>query len=117
MDNTVPLILFLNKRILQEDWVEKSMAPIGMMCGDFITGVLLTRMADPELKSNALSDFSIAYAINTVYCVSMLAIIYPYVVNRGALSALYLALIQIVILAAVTFIAARLTKGGRKVDQ
>lgn len=107
---TVPVILFLNKRILQEDWVEKSMAPIGMMCGDFITGVLLTRMADPELKSNALSDFSIAYEINTVYCVSMLAVIYPYVVNKGALSALYLALIQIAILAVVTFVFARISK-------
>ena len=84
---TVPPILFLDKHLLQEDWVEKSMGPLGMMTGDFITGMMLTRMVDPDFKSNAIADFSIAYSINTFYCVAMLAVVYPYVVTKGAMSA------------------------------
>lgn len=84
---TVPTILLLNKRFLREDWVEKSMGPLGMMTGDFITGVLMTRMVDPDFKSNAMSDFSIAYTLNTFYCVVMVALIFPYVVANGAVSA------------------------------
>lgn len=84
---TVPTILLLNKKFLREDWVEKSMGPLGMMTGDFITGVLMTRMVDPDFKSNAMSDFSIAYTLNTFYCVVMVALIFPYVVANGAVSA------------------------------
>ncbi len=84
---TVPVLLFLNSRFVQENWVEKSMGPLGMMTGDFITGVLMTRMVDPDFKSNAMEDFSIAYTLNTFYCVAMVAIIFPYVVANGAFSA------------------------------
>ena len=62
---------------LSKDWIEKSMGPLGMLTGDFITGVLLTRMVDPDFKSEAMGDFSIAYSINTFYCVAMLAILFP----------------------------------------
>ena len=84
---TVALTLVLQKKFLQEDWFEKSVGPLGMMTGDFITGVLLTRMVDPDTKSNALPDFSIAYSLNTFYCVALSSVIYPYVVTRGAMSA------------------------------
>ena len=85
---TVPVILILNRIFLAEDWVEKSMGPLGMMTGDFITGVMLTRMVDPDFKSKAMEDFSIAYSINTFYCVAMVAILFPYVVTKGAFSSM-----------------------------
>lgn len=84
---TVCGILILQKKYLKEDWFEKSVGPLGMMTGDFITGVLLTRMVDPDQKSNALPDFSIAYSLNTFYCVALSSVIYPYIVNKGAMSA------------------------------
>jgi Na+/glutamate symporter len=98
---TVPPILFLDKHLLQEDWVEKSMGPLGMMTGDFITGMMLTRMVDPDFKSNAIADFSIAYSINTFYCVAMLAVVYPYVVTKGAMSACLFTFSHAVILAGI----------------
>ena len=101
---TVPLILLLNRHYLQKDWFEKSMGPLGMMTGDFITGVLLTRMVDPELKSMALPDFSIAYSINTIYCVTMLAVLFPFVVHFGAFNTLLFAIAQIAVLGIVMVI-------------
>lgn len=98
---TVPVILMLNRKFLKEDWVEKSMGPLGMMTGDFITGVLMTRMVDPDFKSDAMSDFSIAYTLNTFYCVVMVAVIFPYVVANGAMSAFLFTGAHAVILAVI----------------
>ena len=94
---TVGLLLFLDKMCLSKDWIEKSMGPLGMLTGDFITGVLLTRMVDPDFKSEAMGDFSIAYSINTFYCVAMLAILFPFVVKRGAMAAMIFTVIHAVI--------------------
>lgn len=111
---TVPVILFLHRRYLQEDWLEKSMGPLGMMTGDFITGVLMTRMVDPDFKSNAMGDFSIAYALNTFYCVAMVAIIFPYVVTNGAMSAFLFTGVHAVILAIGVVVFGKITKRRRK---
>ena len=94
---TVSVLLFLDKMYLSKDWIEKSMGPLGMLTGDFITGVLLTRMVDPDFKSEAMGDFSIAYSINTFYCVAMLAILFPFVVKRGAMAAMIFTVIHAVI--------------------
>lgn len=91
---TIAVLLFMNKTYLSCDWVEKTMGPLGMLTGDFITGVLLTRMVDPDFKSEAMGDFSIAYSINTFYCVAMLAILFPFVVTRGAFAALIFTIIH-----------------------
>ena len=94
---TVSVLLFLDKMYLSKDWIEKSMGPLGMLTGEFITGVLLTRMVDPDFKSEAMGDFSIAYSINTFYCVAMLAILFPFVVKRGAMAAMIFTVIHAVI--------------------
>lgn len=67
---TVFGIWFLSQRFMTEDPVEKAMGPMGMMTGDFITGVLLLKMVDPEMRSSALPDFSLAYTINTFLFIS-----------------------------------------------
>ena len=110
--STVLVIWFLAQRYMSEDPTEKAMGPMGMMTGDFITGVLLTKMIDPEMRSNALSDFSIAYTINTFYSLALLAFIYPFIVNHGAVTAFGVMLIQ-----AVAFLAATMLVGraGRRI--
>lgn len=67
---TVFGIWFLSQRFMTEDPVEKAMGPMGMMTGDFITGVLLLKMVDQEMRSSALPDFSLAYTINTFLFIS-----------------------------------------------
>lgn len=111
---TVPVIIILCRRYMAEDPIEKAMGPIGMMTGDFITGVLLTRMADPELKSNALGDFSIAYAINTIYCVTMLAVLFPLVVNFGAQNAFLFSMAQIVVLFVILLLFGRFSRKAHR---
>ncbi|MGN0715683.1 MAG: sodium/glutamate symporter, partial [Anaerovoracaceae bacterium] len=69
---TVGVVWFFSQRYMTEDPTEKAMGPMGMLTGDFITGVLLTKMIDPEMKSNSLSDFSIAYTLNTFYMLALL---------------------------------------------
>lgn len=110
---TVPTVLLLNKHYMREDWVEKSMGPMGMMTGDFITGVLLTRMVDPDFKSDAMGDFSIAYTLNTFYCVVMVAVIFPYVVTKGAMSAFLFTGAHAVILILLLIVFGKWTKGKR----
>lgn len=107
---TVPTILILHRRYLKEDWLEKSMGPLGMMTGDFITGVLLTRMVDPDFKSNAMGDFSIAYSLNTFYCVAMVAIIFPYVVANGAMSSFLFTGAHAVILGICIIVFGKITR-------
>lgn len=94
--STVGLVWFLSQKYMSEDPTEKAMGPMGMLTGDFITGVLLTKMIDPEMKSNALSDFSIAYTLNTFYMLALLAFIYPFIVNHGALSAFFAMVPQVI---------------------
>ncbi|MGN0838469.1 MAG: sodium/glutamate symporter [Pyramidobacter sp.] len=110
---TVPGILYLDRKLIRKDWVEESMGPMGMMTGDFITGVLLIRMVDPDMKSESLNDFSIAYSLNTFYCVALSAMIYPYIVTRGIVSAAYFSAVQAVVLAAALVVFVKMT-GGRK---
>ena len=105
---TVGVVWFLSQRYLSEDPTEKAMGPMGMMTGDFITGVLLTKMIDPEMKSSALSDFSIAYTLNTFYMLALLAFIYPFVVNHGATAAFVVMVVQVAI-----FIVATMSIGGK----
>lgn len=105
---TVLAIWFLSQKLMTEDPTEKAMGPMGMMTGDFITGVLLLKMVDPEMKSNALSDFSIAYTINTFYSLALLAFIYPFIVNHGAGASLAAMLIQTVILLILTIISGKI---------
>ena len=111
---TVPIVLILCRHYMHEDWVEKSMGPIGMLTGDFITGVLLTRMLDPDFKSTAMGDFSIAYSLNTFYCVVLAAVIFPYVVNNGAFSAMIFVGSHAVVLAILMVVFGRITRNKKR---
>lgn len=111
---TVAVVWFLSQRYMTEDPTEKAMGPMGMMTGDFITGVLLTKMIDPEMKSSALSDFSIAYTINTFYSLALLAFIYPFIVNHGATAAFSAMAAQFAVFLAATIVIGKVgKKAGR----
>lgn len=111
---TVGLVWFLSQRYMSEDPTEKAMGPMGMLTGDFITGVLLTKMIDPEMRSNALSDFSIAYTLNTFYMLALLAFIYPFIVNHGAGAAFGVMVVQVAIFIGITIFVGRVGRRMRK---
>ena len=94
-----PFILWFGaKKYITNDWVEKILGPIGMNHGDFITGVLLIKMVDPDMKSTAIEDFSLAYAIHNMYALPLFVFIMPFVINHGPISAALVCLAQVVIL-------------------
>lgn len=92
------------------------MGPLGRMTGDFITGVLLTKMVDPEMKSNALADFSIAYTLNTFYMLALLAFIYPFIVNHGAAASFGAMMVQVVIFIVAAVLIGSVGRRMRKVE-
>lgn len=106
-----PLVLWLfAKRYFKEDWVEKIMGPMGMNHGDFITGVLLIKMVDPEMKSNAIEDFSLGYTLHNFYALALFVFIYPYVINHGAGAGALMCMAHVAIMTALTIILGRIFK-------
>lgn len=57
------LYIFIFSRLyIKEDWFEHAVISFGMNTGIFITGLLLLRVCDPELKSSAFADHTLCYA-------------------------------------------------------
>ncbi|MCP4753103.1 MAG: hypothetical protein GY866_19620 [Proteobacteria bacterium] len=60
----VYLILFvIGKYVFKDHWFERSIILFGQNTGVAMTGILLLRICDPDLKTLALKDFTIAYAM------------------------------------------------------
>src|SRR5690625_7305809 len=55
------LSLWVAPRLMQDGWFERSIFTWGWSTGAVATGIAMLRVVDPELKSNALEDFGIAY--------------------------------------------------------
>lgn len=65
---TTGWLLFFCKKLLKGYWFEQMIGTLGMATGVFITGVLLLRICDPDLKSPALTTYSLSYtAVSIVY--------------------------------------------------
>lgn len=60
---TIIWLSLLCKKCLKGYWFEQMIAAFGMTSGVFITGALLLRICDPELKSPVLASYSVAYTV------------------------------------------------------
>lgn len=58
-------IFIFTKLYIKEDFFEHAIISFGMNTGVFITGLLLLRITDPELKSTALTDHTLCYAFTS----------------------------------------------------
>lgn len=106
-----PLALwFLAKKYLKEDWLEKIMGPIGMNHGDFITGILLMKMVDPDMKSTAIEDFSLAYTVHNFYALALFVFAIPYVVKNGPAMGCLVCFAQVVIMLVMTVVLGNMFK-------
>ncbi len=64
----VIVTLYLGKKMLpSEDWFERSIINFGQCTGVGATGILLLRLVDPDFKTNAISNWSLAFAIASLY--------------------------------------------------
>lgn len=62
------ITLYLGRKMLPEqDWFERSIISFGQCTGVGATGVLLLRLVDPDFKTEALSSWSMAFAVTSLY--------------------------------------------------
>lgn len=102
---------FICKKLLRNNWFEKSLGMLGANTGVFVTGMLLIKMADPNLKSDALNDYSIGYTIGSLIVTPLMAIGMTTIATSGTVSALiYCGGVSAAIFI-VMFIVQRITSG------
>lgn len=63
---TVLYVVFLCKHFVKGAWFESMMVIFGSATGVFLTGILLLRICDPQFKTSALGNGSLAYAVGGV---------------------------------------------------
>lgn len=91
--STFIYIFILSKLYIEEDWFEHAIISFGMNTGIFITGLLLLRISDPELKSSAFTDHTLCYAM-TSWSFVIIGIILDVWISKGALLALLVTIIM-----------------------
>ncbi|MBN2286566.1 MAG: hypothetical protein JXI43_08975 [Tissierellales bacterium] len=68
MISMIFITLYLGQKMLpKEDWFERSIINFGNCTGVGATGVLLLRLVDPDFETNALSNWSLAFALCSLY--------------------------------------------------
>ena len=78
------MVYFICKRYLENCWFEKAMGPLGCLTGVYITGMLLTKMADPDLKTPALKDYSMGYTLSSFFAIPLYAFLIAFTYSNGA---------------------------------
>lgn len=69
---TAAWLVLLSRYLLKGYWFEQMIGTLGMATGVFITGVLLLRICDPDLKSPALASYSLSYTVTSVIYFALL---------------------------------------------
>ncbi len=81
------LIMLCCKKFMRTNWFEKSLGLIGANTGVFVTGILLIKMADPDLKTDALLDYSIGGTLCNLFAMPLISFILGIMANAGVMSA------------------------------
>jgi len=109
----IPAIYFARK-FLSEYWFEHAIAAIGTSTGVFLTGLLLLRICDPELKSPVLGNYSIAYTFNSVLGFAVMQFYVGLMLSKGAMSVVMAAGLQAVICLVGLIVYKKLANGTSK---
>ena len=97
----------ISKRFAGDYWFEKCLGPIGCCCGVFVTGMLLIKMADPDLQTPALNDYSLSYTLHNFFLIPFVPFIFAFTVSNGAMSAGLLSLSLAAMFFALVFVFGR----------
>lgn len=76
------LVLVVAPRMLGKEWFEKGIFSWGWMTGTVAMGILLLRVADPQMKSKVLDDYAIAYVPGAVVDILLISLM-PMLVLSG----------------------------------
>lgn len=89
---TVLVCYGIGRRFLREFWFEKILGPLGSNMGVYVSGMLLTKMADPELKTPALKDYALGYTLASFVNTPLMALLISVTFTRGVLTGALLSL-------------------------
>lgn len=81
-------VYFISKKYMSDCWFEKMMGPLGCLHGVYVTGMLLTKMADPDLKTPALKDYSLGYTLSSFVCIPVFAFLIAFTYTSGTMMGL-----------------------------
>lgn len=81
---TTAVLFFFCKRLLKGYWFEQMIGTFGMATGVFLTGVLLLRICDPDLKSPALANYSLSYTVTSIIYFALLNMFIVLPISSGA---------------------------------
>lgn len=83
---TTLILVILSKKFLKVDWFEHMIATYGMSTGVFLTGLLLLKVCDPDSKSPALGNYSIAFSVLSAITFALMPLILNMLVNSGVMA-------------------------------
>lgn len=106
---------FICKKLLRTNWFEKSLGLLGANCGVFVTGMLLIKMADPDLRSDALNDYSMGYTIGSLMVTPFFALAMSTAVTKGTLPAFGFTSIVACGFLLIMFVVQKITYGRKHV--
>lgn len=90
-------IMMICKKFLRANWFEKSLGAIGANTGVFVTGILLIKMVDPDLKTDALTDYSIGGTLCNLFAMPLISLEIGVMASSGPAVALGFAVVTSVI--------------------
>lgn len=96
------LVIMVVGRIFFQDFTfERCIALFGQSTGVIMTGILLLRICDPDMKTPVLKDFSISYALSTMLSYAMLLPVIRLLPNSRAIFLLTFGVTILLLLIAV----------------
>lgn len=102
--------IYFSKKFISEYWFEHAIAAVGTSTGVFLTGLLLLRICDPELKSPVLGNYSIAYTFNSVLGFALMQFYVGIMVTKGAMNVILVSGVQTLICLVGLIIYSKLKK-------
>lgn len=103
------MVLFVAPRMLGDQWFAKGAFSWGWMTGTVAMGIVLLRVADPDMKSKVLDDYAIAYVPGAIIDIILISFM-PMLVLGGYGWHALLGMIGYIV--AVQLIARALRSGG-----
>lgn len=78
------LFLYITCRfLLKSFWFEHMISLFGCSTGIFITGLLLLKMCDPNLKSNVIGNYVLSFSVSSIIFFAIINFIISFVLNYG----------------------------------
>ena len=104
------ILFFIGKKVFKSFWFERAIVLFGQNTGVAITGILLLRICDPEMKTPVLTEFSLAFALTTLIGLGMLFPMMKLIGNTGAVFMITLGITLVSLL--FSFVYARFARNG-----